>query len=159
MVIDFSKLKPVDEMKGDDEEDTKLLRKMFYEACEYLQSFSWCKDISESYFGLGVGNVVAVFLFRIIPAVKKADEWLWVVIGDVPPAYLVTDDAPNPACALDAYIGEMEKWIKAVNTGRPVDKLIPVNVSATPTNAQLLQKRLDFIEHEILAYYPEDLQS
>jgi hypothetical protein len=58
---------PISELFGDDEEDTKLLQAMTLYARSYLQSFTWCKSIRDSYFGDGVGAVVAVFLFRIEP--------------------------------------------------------------------------------------------
>ena len=47
-----------------------------------------------------IGGVVAVFLFRI-DGPPEVDPLLWVVVGDLPTAYLVTDDAPSPAIALD----------------------------------------------------------
>jgi hypothetical protein len=74
---------PIGEMEGDDPEDTALLRLMFREAESYLQSFDWCESIAASYYGAGVGKVVAVFLFQIIPRRPDIDEWLWVIVGRV----------------------------------------------------------------------------
>ncbi|HMV86500.1 MAG TPA: hypothetical protein PKA34_25610 [Blastocatellia bacterium] len=153
----MSKVTPVRLMKGDNDKDTSLLSEMFDDASTYITSFAWCAGILESYFGLGVGGVVAVFLFKIRPAAKEIDDWLWVVVGDLPSAYLVTDNAPNPACALEAYIDEMEEWVKAAISGRSVDALIPVNVNPTLANAQSLKKRLNFLSSKILNYYTEDL--
>ena len=62
------------------------------------------------YFGDGYGGIVAVFLFRIEAERAEIDEWLWVVFGDVPPAYLVTDIAKSPSQALEAYVAEVSKW-------------------------------------------------
>lgn len=45
-------------MKGESAEETHLLKQMFEEAKKYLGSFSWCKGIDGSYFGLGVGGVI-----------------------------------------------------------------------------------------------------
>jgi hypothetical protein len=157
--IDFSKVTPVrhpDDIKGDVEEDTALLKEMFTEASAYLRSFSWCTRILESYFGMGVGKIVALFLFKLLPAKEGVDEWVWVIVGDIPPAY-ITEEAPNPACALDGYIGEMTKWVEAVKTGKPVDELIPVNVEPTAEWAELLERRLKFLDKEILAYYAADI--
>jgi hypothetical protein len=41
-----------------------------------------------------VGGVVSTFLFRI-DAEPNIDEWLWVVVGDLPSCYLVTDRASD----------------------------------------------------------------
>lgn len=52
-------------MKGDDDEDTALLRGMLEQAKNYIESFSWCDSIISSYFAGGVGKVFAIFLFKI----------------------------------------------------------------------------------------------
>src|SRR4051812_48819734 len=104
MSLDMRKVVPAAMLAGEDAEDTALLRGMLERASQYLRSFRWCADIEEAYFGLGVGGVVAVFLFRIRPAQTGVDPLLWVVVGDVPSAYLVTDRAPSPACALEGYV-------------------------------------------------------
>ena len=158
MSIDFKMLIPSEEIRGEDEAETSELREMLNEATRYLSSFSWCKRIEESYFGCGVGAVFAVFLFKIRPSSDKVDEWIWVIVGDLPPAYITTEDAPNAACALDAYIGAMTKWVEAAKNGRTVAGLIPVNVPPTPENAAQLQSRLDFLNKEILSRYPGSLR-
>jgi hypothetical protein len=101
---------------------------------------------------------VAVLLFRIIPTSDEVDEWLWVVIGDLPPACLVTDQALNPSDALQTYIGEMQRWIAAVRADKPVDQLMPVattggaeRLEPTRANADDLERRLRYLEHNILA--------
>jgi len=155
--IDFSKVVPVDRMKGDDPEDTELLRGMLNEARTYLQGQRWCKGIVESYLGLGVGGVVAVFLFRIIPSEKHVDELLWVVVGDLPSLYITTEDAPNAACALDGYIGAMEAWATAVLQKDSLQGLPLVAVDPTPEMAQQLKSRLEFVDREVLSEFKDDL--
>jgi len=133
---------PIEQMFGGDEEDIRLLRVMASEAQDYIQSFEWCKSVREAYFGDGFGGIVAVFAFRIEPARSEVDEWLWVVVGDLPPAYLVIDVCKTPSEALEGYIDEMQKWVELAKQGRSSKKVIPVNVSPTPENAELLEGRL-----------------
>ena len=157
--VDFNKVVTVAEMKGEDDEETLLLEEMFKKAKRYLECFQWCAGIEEAWCGLGVGGVVGVFLFRILPN-NDVDEWIWVIIGDLPPAYIVTDNAPNPACALQAYMVEMNDWIVAAKSGHSVADLIPVNARPTLENANNLEGRLGFIKREILLpYYAEDLEA
>ncbi len=137
-------------MIGEDEEDTALLLNMLEEARRYVLSFSWCKSIVESHFGAGVGGVIAIFLFRIEPARPDVDEWLWVVVGDVPSAYLVIDSCKTPAEALRGYIGDMRKWVELAKQGQSSKNVIPVNVPATPEWAAELEGRLNLIEEVIL---------
>ncbi|MCG3190497.1 MAG: hypothetical protein LKCHEGNO_03230 [Burkholderiaceae bacterium] len=129
------------------------------DAKEYLLYYDWCKDILEEYVGLIVDGIVGIFLFRISPSRPGVDEWLWVIVGDLPPAYITCDRCPNPATALDGYIGAMSEWVDAASKGMSVAELIPVNVPATPANAQILRKRLDFLDQRVLADYREDLKA
>ena len=152
-LVDTRKLVAVTRIRGDSEQDTALLKGMHKEAERYLRSFPWVSQITESYFGLGVGAVVAVFLFRIIPTQKGIDELLWVVVGDLPPAHLVTDGNPTPRSALEAYVIEMTAWVEAATSGQSVDELIPVNVAPTKNNAQRLRKRLTFLTEKVLPLY------
>jgi hypothetical protein len=126
---------------------------MLGEAKEYLAAFDWCESIEESYFGLGVGGIVAVFLFKIRPRHEGVDELLWVVVGDLPKAYLVTDDSPSPRLALETYVELMSEWVDAATKGQPVDELIPVNVAPTLENAKLLEGRLAFLSAKIIPLY------
>ena len=71
-----------------------LLQQLLVKAHAYLRSYRWCHGIQESYFGLGVAGVVGVFLLRIVGG-EGVDDWLWVVVGDLPSCHLVTDDAPD----------------------------------------------------------------
>ena len=151
--VDLSKVIPCTEMRGDSLLDTDKLKSMLREAESYLQSFAWCRRITECFYGLGIGGVVAVFLFHIQPDNDSVDEWLWVISGDLPPAYLVVDLSPTPVSALETYITEMDEWVTAVKKGKSTDELIPVNVSPILENAGRLEKRLDFLLKEVIPRY------
>jgi len=141
---------PISDMRGENDEETALLRAMSERAQEFLRSFPWCSTITEFYFGDGIGNVFAVFLARIQPSRSGVDEFLWVVVGDIPPAYLVTDACHTPKEAMEGYIEEMRRWVAAAYKGHTSQDIIPVNASPTPESAQLLGKRLDTLEQQIL---------
>ena len=116
------------------------------------------REIKATYFGLSVSNILGIFLFEIVHSKKGGDDKVWVIVGDLPPAYItVEDDSPNPATALDSYIGAMERWIAAAKIGGNVEGLIPVNVPPTPENAKMLESRLQFLDREILSNYADDL--
>jgi len=141
---------PISEMAGEDEGETERLRKMEKQARDFITEFEWCQEIRELYFGDGIGDVVAVFLARIKPCRPSVDEYLWIVVGDLPSAYLVTDDCPRPKDALEGYIWEMRKWIDLAKQGRASKQVIPINVPATPEWAETLQSRMDALERQII---------
>jgi hypothetical protein len=146
---------PLDQMIGGDEEDTKLLRVMASGAENYLRCFPWCKGIRDRYYGDGYGGIVAVFLFRIESSRTDVDEWLWVVFGDVPPAYLVTDSCKTPSQAVEGYMEEIAKWAQLAKEGRSSKDVIPVYVPATPENAADVERRMKFLQEVIVPAFRE----
>jgi hypothetical protein len=157
--VDMSKVAPIAEMRGDDTEDTDLLHDLLSRARTYLESFPWHRGVQDAYFGLGVGGIVGVFLFKVRPSEARHPHLTWVVVGDLPPAYISVDDAPNPATALDSYIGAMEDWVQAARGGASVDGLVPVEMAPTPENATKLEARLRFLDEEILESHADDLRN
>lgn len=142
-------LVPTGQMTGEDEEETVQLRTMLADAKEYLMGFEWCHAITREFFGLGVGGVVGVFLFEI-EAQPNVDNALWVIVGDLPSAYLVTDDADTPCSALRIYCDLMEEWILAIRSKKKLSEAFPVAAPPTSENANLLEKKVAFLRSEIL---------
>jgi hypothetical protein len=143
---------PVEQMSGDDEEDTALLRGMLEQAKNYVQSFSWCDSIISSYFAGGVGKVFAIFLFKINSSNRDVDPWEWVFVGDIPPAYLPLEDAPSKMAAFETYLDGMGRWVTVAREGRepqPEDCCPSVNVPATPECAETLDSRLRMLSEVI----------
>jgi len=99
-----------------------------------------------------VPPVVGVILVRIDP-LENADPWLWIIVGDVPPAHIHFEVGytENVASAVDGYIGAMSDWVTAVDAGESTDRLIPVNADASQEYATMLRSRLDFLDRHILA--------
>jgi hypothetical protein len=114
-----SGLVPVTDIAGEDEEDTVLLREMSEEAKNYISSFSWCGAILESYFGGGVGKIFAVFFFHIRPSRPTVDSWIWIVVGEIPPAYLPFEDCQSPFEVFWTYIDGMSRWVELRDKERP----------------------------------------
>jgi len=155
MSVKFDTVMPASKMTGDDAEDTRLLRKALAEADAFLAGHAWCEKIQERYFGAGIGGVVSVFLFEIVPTRPDIDALLWVVVGDVPSAYLVTDEARDPAEALAQYIALMKEWAAVVKRGGDLSAVYPVAAAATRENAEALESRLSYLESELLPEWRE----
>jgi hypothetical protein len=151
-MVRIEKLRPP--RKRDDLGKYALARRAY----SFLLSQKWCERIKEGFVGMVHEGILGVFYFRLDPAPGSgADEEVWVIVGDLPPAYIACELCPNPAAALDGYYGEMQTWVKAVCDGSSTDKLIPVNAPATKEYADMLNGRLDFIDKEILSLYEDDL--
>lgn len=153
MDIEKAHARPLAQMVGEDEEETQLFKVAAEDALTYLKSNAWCKSVVESYLCFGIGGVVEVFLFRIDRLTsdeKTIDEWLWVIVGDLPFAYLVTDDAKSAKEALHAYCDLMQEWVNAVLSNGDLSDVYPVRVEPTAENAAQLSARIEFLLEEII---------
>lgn len=119
-------------------------------AVGFLEAFKWCRRVAELRLGCVIPGVMALLLARIVSNRSEVPPWLWVVVGDLPPAYLVPDEARSPQAALEAYVEEMQLWVEAVRRGTPLDEVIPVNAEPTPENATQLASRLRFLREQVL---------
>jgi hypothetical protein len=89
-------------------------------------------------------------LFRFEPPVGQTDDWLWVVEGDLPSAYFVTDRARNVASALNLYGEMMERWADAVMQHASLGDIFPISVPPTEENAEMLRNRVRFLRERLL---------
>ena len=144
MNLDTTDMTPVSDLTH--AEDVALARK----ATDFLTAFRWCSAVSESFLAFDSGSILGVFLFRIEPRLVGVDDTLWVVVGDVPSAFLVCDDAPDWHCALQCYVREMQRWVDAVRSGSALDGIIPVSLSPTLEHANMLSSRLGFIQDHFI---------
>lgn len=148
--IDTSRMMPSSSIQGETIEETNLLMEMAAEAREFVSSQKWCARVDALYLAYGIGGVVGIFLVQLTPSFQDVDPCLWVVVGDLPPAYLVTEGNPDVAAALDSYLSEMTRWVEAVEQGRSIEDIIPVNVVPTVGAARELRGRLEFLRSKIL---------
>lgn len=118
----------------------------------FLDGFRWAKRTGAIWVGECVPGVLGLFLVELDPPEPDIDKLIWVVVGDVPPAYISSVYAQTPREALVAYVAEMEAWVEAVEHGQSVDDLIPVNGVPTIENAEALKIRLGLIGREILPF-------
>jgi hypothetical protein len=129
-------------------------------ARSFVESFAWCERVTGCSLGFAIAGVLGVFRLELVPAqARGADPTVWVVVGDVPPAYLIFEDGDTWQDALRGYSEEMQRWVDAVRTGESLDDVIPVNVPATEEHADMLASRLKFIRDQLVTVDPASLES
>ena len=116
----------------------------------YLENFSWCKRIVKCWYDFGIYDKLGVFLYNIEPSNKDVDDFIWVIIGDLPTVYL-DKSVKTGNEALKIYCDLMLEWIENVNNNSSLDDCYPVNIEPNIENAELLLKRIDFIKREYLS--------
>ena len=119
------------------------------QARAFLTQQRWVQRIIGEQLGYAVPSAFGIFQFTIEPTHADIPTQLWVVAGDLPPAYFAGDDDPTWQAALDSYIYQMQRWIDAARRGEPVQDLIPVDVAPTPAHADLLAARLEILRRAV----------
>lgn len=140
-------------VSGDTGVDRVLLVEMERRARAYFTSVDEWSEVLESRLALGVGGVIAVFLFKTkLAAAPPSSEcrYDWVVCGDLPPATFGAEENETVELALDTYCILMEEWVETVRGGGDFDEVYPVRAERTQKHARLLSKRLRVIREEVL---------
>jgi hypothetical protein len=120
-------------------------------AQDYLRQMSWCERILEGWLDYSCGYIIGVFHFHFEPSEEDIPSYVWVIVGDLPPAYLDSEYCKNGTEAMEGYVAEMQKWVDRVMSGRELDdSVIPVNVPPTKEWAEELQIRLTYIKEHFL---------
>jgi hypothetical protein len=147
---------PIESIEPNPEAEPRSFYSLAQQARSYLLSHKWCKSIKRGYLDIGWEGILGVFYFELEPAHEGVDDTLWVIVGDIPSAYICNEmpDGPN---ALAGYCREMQRWVDAAMAGESVEELIPVNVPPTPEWAAQLGGRLEFIRRELLSECKDQL--
>ncbi len=131
------------EISFDDEPD---LHSLSIDAERYLLMHRWCEGIVNGWLAVYWEGILAVFLFQIDPTHNGVDKYVWIVIGDIPPAYIDVQSGRNPKEALDSYVLIMSEWVDNIMDGKAVAESYPVAMPPVKENAVMLKKRLDILQ-------------
>jgi hypothetical protein len=123
---------------------------MYEEAKNYLKNFRWCKEIKSCNLYTNIGKVFCIFLFEIDNAASKEDDFLWIIVGDIPPMYLDTFGVKSTKGVIETYVDLAEEWINNIKAGEPIDKCYPFNAAPTLEFAELLEKKVSFMKNELM---------
>lgn len=126
------------------------LKAIHEEAKNYLLGFKWCTEIKSSFLYTNLGSTFCIFLFEIVNSQSNEDDFLWVIVGDIPPMYLDVYGPQTTKEVVEDYIGLSEDWISHVKGGKLVNECYPFNVEPTIEIAELLEKRVSFMKNTLL---------
>lgn len=145
------------EIVGYDEEETRLLNMMAAEARQYILGFRWTPRKFQCEFVWGIGGIFALFLLRFDELIGGTDDRLWVVVGDLPSAYMVVEPDDSAHEAAERYCELMADWCDAVTSKSDLTEVYPVRSAPTAANVDLLRRRLDFIRGDFLKDMPSTI--
>lgn len=139
------------DLDGGDAEETARLVGMADSALNYIRRFKWAPPVKRLYLAFAIGDVMALFLAEFEHAIRSGpDEELWIVVGDMPPAYFIVDESPDAAEALTNYCGLMEEWAESVLVGRDLSECYPIAAAPTEQHARMLKDRMETVREEFI---------
>lgn len=121
----------------------------------FLAAQPWCARVTRVTPIFAISGMLGVFRCTLVPSRPDADIMVWIVVGDLPSAYLVHEPGDSWQDALIGYVAEMEHWVDAARDGASLEDVIPVNVAPTQENVLMLASRLDFIRSRLLDVDPD----
>ena len=132
-------------------EEIQAILSLHYDAKNYIEDFDWCVSIKKCWYDKdhSIYEKIGIFLFEIEPINNIVDNFIWVIVGDLPSVYLDKSVMTGEE-ALRTYCELMQEWADNVKSEKSLDECYPVPVDPTTENADLLISRISFIRREIL---------
>ena len=122
------------DLQGISPYETSVLQRYRQRARLFLEGFAWCSDLRAERFAAGAAGIAALFAMEVL--VKGTTrEWLWVIAGELPSAYVPLVGAPGASQAMGAYCELIERWIDDRERG-------PCSLEATAASPRHLESQL-----------------
>lgn len=137
MKINTNEMTLFEDIKNVQSSDLEFIE-LSNEATSYLLSHKWCKNIEKQWLAANWENLLVIFFFKIIPNSNTADDYVWIVVGDLPPAYIDIESAKNVKEVVHTYIEIMNDWVQCVFKGGKIEDFYPINVPPTREFAEML---------------------
>lgn len=161
-MIDTTGMQSEAELASSMDLEARELLELAAEAAAFLLAHRWCERVEAGFLARVWPGILAVFLYRILPR-GGADPELWVIVGDVPPAYIDVLECRTAQEALEAYTDRMLEWVEQAKASGPLDDCIPVyrrgslqRVEPTPALIERLEGRMWFIRERLLPDFDGD---
>jgi hypothetical protein len=132
-------------------EEIQAILSLYYDAKNYIEDFDWCVSTKKCWYDkdFGIYEKIGVFLFEIEPLNNNVDDFIWVIVGDLPSVYL-DKSITTGHDAVEQYCELMQEWADNVRDGKSLGECYPVPVDPTIENAELLNSRVAFVRRELL---------
>ena len=141
----------IDEIARSDIEYKDEVLKLSELAGDYLNTFEWCEKIVKGWVVNDFGYILCIFYFEIeTNRDSEADDHIWVIIGDLPTAYIDLISATTSKEALVHYCDLMEDWINCIKNGQTVEDCYPISALPTLEHANMLQSRIELIKTDYI---------
>ncbi len=131
-------------------------RKLPVRATAFIKQAGWLRSIEVLYGRLQIDPIFALYLVDC-SSNPKMPPYIWVIVGDIPPAFLSTTVNPSAIAAVETYVAELRWWSKTLLEGGDMAECMPIlhadsfrPLPPTPKTATMVGERADAVERLIL---------
>jgi|GEM_PF-3367070 len=160
-MIDTRSMIPCDKLRESGIEDPAPIIELCEEAVRFVTHHSWCMALFKTYFDRGFEEI-SVFVCEV-EVREHGPQSIWVIVGDVPPVYLMSD-IRNGAEALQFYCRGLTAWVAEARLGRDPNRDRPVlskeayePLQPTEQLCKMIEGRVRFIEEVLLSDWKDEL--
>jgi len=133
-------------------------------ARSFLASRPWCRGIKRIWFVRGF-KYLSVFYCEIEHTPAQPPD-VWVIVGDVPPAYMPTKACGNGVEAVLGYVGALSEVIENFNDGKTLEGCIPIlsaesfePLELNEALVKMLGARINAITTGFLSLYKDEVRA
>lgn len=112
----------------------------------YLASQKWCGEIYEGWLFTNIGYALCIFLYRIDKLQSSEDNLVWIVVGDIPPAYLDTYNVESTKEVIENYIELVEDWIENAESGNSFEDCFPFKSDTRKNLLRCSKREFNFLK-------------
>ncbi len=119
--VDTSDMTPISALGSADFEYIDEVIELSTRATTYLGAMPWCEEIINGWLCEAWGHIIGVFYFHFRPSRPGIPHFVWIIVGDLPPAYLAVETGSSAVQIVEGYVCEMQEWVDRVMSERPID--------------------------------------
>lgn len=134
------------------EDENSAFYAMELSAKTVLSLNSWCPPTVETYVAAYCPPIVAVFLYKFDKqhplTFEDKDgfpEWIWVVVGDLPPICSLYEPLKDGLDALRYWVAAYQTWLERFDAGLSLEELTFLDVPEDAEHAEMLRGRVEFL--------------
>lgn len=120
------------------------------ESKKYLTSHKWCKSIKQGWLFTNIGYAVNIFLYEIENEQSPDDNFIWIMVGDLPAIYLDTYGVETTREVIEGYIDLASDWIHFAESDQYLDNCFPFQINISSESIRMFKERIQLLHDNIL---------
>ena len=98
---------------------------------------------------------INIFLYEIENEQSSEDNFIWIMVGDLPAIYLDTYSVKTTKQVIENYIDLADDWIHHAESDQSLNDCFPFDTNTSIENINMLKKRIQLLRDNIFPNIPD----